>query len=282
MGEGWRMGFGPVVSAEWLRQHLDDADVVVVDIRWYIDGRPGMDGYLERHIPGAVYVDHDTEITNPGRGGGRHPLPEREQFQRAMRRCGVNQKSKVVVYDEQGGFVAARLWWTLRYFGHLDVAILDGGMPAWGGPWTSEPTDALPSDFIATEPQTQLAVDYAQVRALAAETVLLDARPPERYRGDQEPVDPKPGHIPGARNVPWEANVDEHGLLRSARALRELYQAVGVNDAERVVAYCGSGARACHVILALQVAGLPGAKLYPGSWSDWCAHGDAPIATGSE
>ncbi|WP_028934563.1 sulfurtransferase [Pseudonocardia spinosispora] len=274
--------FGPVVSSRWLREHLDDADLVVIDIRWFLDGRPGLEGYRSGHIPGAVYVDHDREITGAGSGGGRHPLPARNQFQEAMRRAGVNGSSTVVVYDEQGGFVAARLWWTLRYFGHQRAAILDGSLAAWPGPRETQIATPVEGDFIAAAAHPEQAVDYAQVRERAPHVVLLDARPPSRYRGEQEPVDPVAGHIPGARNTPWESNVDEQGSLLTPDRLRRLYDRVGVDHTSEVIAYRGSGARACHVILALESAGIPGAKLYPGSWSDWCSHRDAPVAVGHE
>ncbi|GAA5158093.1 sulfurtransferase [Pseudonocardia eucalypti] len=269
-----------IVSADWLRGHAGDPDVRILDIRWYIDGASGLDRYREKHIPGAVYVDHDTEATAAGSGGGRHPLPEPDTFERAMRRAGVDRRTAVVAYDDQGGFVAARLWWTLRYFGHQRVAILDGGIPGWGGPWESGEVRVPEGDFAAGAPRADRVVDYGQVRRLEPGTVLLDARPPERYRGDEEPVDPKAGHIPGALNVPWERNVDGAGRFRPGPELRAMYAGLGIGERTEVVAYCGSGARACHVILALEAAGYPGARLYPGSWSDWCAHPDAPVEVG--
>lgn len=273
--------FGPVVTPDWLRGRSAEPGLRIIDFRWYLDGRPGIDGYRRGHLPGAVYVDHDSEVTGHATGMGRHPLPEREQFTLAMRRAGVGKDTRVVVYDDQGGFVAARLWWLLRYFGHQHAAILDGGIQAWRSPLETEPYAPPPGDFQAGPPRTELKIDYEELRALPpGATVLLDARPPERFRGDEEPIDPKAGHIPGAHNAPWERNIDEQARLRDPAELRHHYAELGVRTGPETVVYCGSGARACHDILAMETAGLPGARLYPGSWSDWSNRTDAPVATG--
>ena len=275
--------FGPIVSVEWLRAHLQDADIRVIDLRWYLDGRSGHDAYLAGHVPGAVFIDLDGEITGRAPGAGRHPLPERVAFERAMRQAGVEGGGRVVVYDDQSGFTAGRLWWLLRYFGHEDVAVLDGGLRAWGEPLEREERRLEPGGFVASPPEEGMKADYDQVRSLDPSTVLLDARAGERYRGEvEEALDPRAGHIPGARSAPWGGNLDGDGRFRSAPELRRRFEALGVRSGEEVVAYCGSGVSACHDLLAMEVAGLSGARLYPGSWSDWSRRQGAPIATGDE
>ena len=273
---------GPLVDASWLAGHLDDPRVRVIDFRWE-EGRPGRAGYEAGHIPGAAFVDLEAEgSSGHGTGGGRHPLPQRGDFEEAMRAAGVDRDSLVVVYDDHGGFTACRLWWMLRYFGHAAVAVLDGGLAGWTGPLeTGSPT--IPrGDVVAREPRTGMKLDYDDVRHLPRDAVLLDARRAERYRGEEEPVDPRAGHIPGARSAPWGGNLDEGGRLRSPDELRRRFGDLGVHEGADVVAYCGSGVSACVNLLALEVAGLPGARLYPGSWSDWSTRPEAPVATGDE
>lgn len=275
--------FGPLVSADWLRTHVNDPDIRVIDFRWYLDGRSGREAYLGGHIPGAVYVDLSGDVTGHQEGAGRHPLPEADAFAREMRQAGVGSGSRVVAYDDEGGFVAGRLWWMLRYFGHDAVALLDGGLPAWGTPLSTEDVQPAPGDFVAGTPRDERKVDYEDVRALrGGDTLLIDARAGERYRGDVEPMDPQPGHIPGARSAPWAGNLAPSGRFRSPEELRQRFERLGVRGSEDVVAYCGSGVSACHNLIALEVAGLPGARLYPGSWSDWSARDDAPVATGPQ
>jgi thiosulfate/3-mercaptopyruvate sulfurtransferase len=254
--------------------------VRVIDFRWYLDGRSGRDAYITGHIPGAVFVDLDGEVTGHRPGAGRHPLPEREAFERVMRQAGVSRHSQVVVYDDQGGSPAARLWWLLRYFGHDEVGVLDGGLGAWTGELATGEETAPVGDFVAAEPRLGMKLDYQAVRELTAPRVLIDARAPQRFRGEVEPVDPVAGHIPGARNVPWEGNLGPDGHLRSPEELRQRFATLGIEDGSNVVSYCGSGVTACMNLLALEVAGLQGARLYPGSWSDWSKRPDAQIATG--
>ncbi|HKW70928.1 MAG TPA: sulfurtransferase [Candidatus Dormibacteraeota bacterium] len=270
------MPFGPLVDAAWLQEHLGDVDIRVVDFRWYLQGRNGAAEYRKGHIPGAVFVDLE-EVTG-AEGSGRHPLPTAEQFQRAMRKAGVGSSTRVVVYDDVGGSVAARLWFLLGYFGHPAQAVLDGGLGAWGGPLETEPSGVEPGDFVATAPDTRLVLDYVAVRALRG-VPLIDARAGSRYRGETEPIDPKAGHIPGALNVPFTENLGPDGLFKSADELRTQYERVGA--ANGAVFYCGSGVNATHHLLGMRIAGLPNARLYAGAWSDWSRR-DAPVATGPE
>ena len=268
--------FGPLVSAAWLRDHLADGNLRVIDLRWYTDGRSGRDAYLAGHLPGAVFVDLDRDITG-AEGPGRHPIPTRAQFEEAMRSAGVDPDSRVVVYDDQGGFSAARLWWLLRYFGHPAVAVLDGGMRGWEGALEAAPVRPTRGSFRAAEADRSMVVDRDHVRQ-ATEAALFDARAPERYRGEVEPIDPKAGHIPGARNVPWRSNLGADWRFLPPEELRRKYAAA---EGREVIAYCGSGVSAGVDLLALEVAGLTGARLYEGSWSDWSRQ-DLPVATGDE
>ncbi len=268
------MTFGPLIDAGWLRAHVADADVRVIDFRWYLQGRRGRDEYEKGHIPGAVFVDLD-EVT--GRGPGRHPLPSREQFEAAMRKAGVSSSTRVVVYDDTGGSIAARLWFLLRFFGHHAHAVLDGGLQAWASPLeTAEPT-VTPGDFTAAEPDRSVIVDFEAVRRVQGVPVV-DARAAERYRGEKEPVDPKAGHIPGAVSAPYAGNLAPDGRFKSPEELRELYRSLHAEGG--AVFYCGSGVNATHHLLAMAIAGLPNARLYEGSWSDWSSR-DLPVATGA-
>lgn len=270
--------FGPVVSPEWLRDHLLDPDLRLIDFRWYLLGRNGHDAYASGHIPGAIFVDLE-EVTGT-EDGGRHPLPTGTRLAEAMRNAGVDSDSRVVVYDDAGGSIAARLWFLLRWFGHRAQAVLDGGIQAW-----SEPLEtALPSvsrgNFEWREPDRSRVLDFDAVRRLAG-VPLIDARAGERYRGEREPIDPKAGHVPGAVSAPWMENLGPDGRFKSSEALRTRYAALGADGEGGAVVYCGSGVNACHDLLAMELAGLTNGRLYAGSWSDWSSR-DAPIAIGSE
>jgi thiosulfate/3-mercaptopyruvate sulfurtransferase len=274
--------FGPLVEAPWLAAHRSDPKLRVIDFRWQED-RPGRPGYEAGHIPGAVFVDLEAEgLSAHHAGGGRHPLPDREAFQEAMRAAGVDSDSVVVVYDDQNGFTACRLWWTLRYFGHDLVAVLDNGLAGWTGPLETGWRTCPHGDFAASRPRTAMTLDYDAMRDLPDDVLLLDARRRARYLGEFEPTDPTAGHIPRARSAPWGGNLDADGRFSSPDQLRHRFQELGVLDGSEVVAYCGSGVSACVNLLGLEVAGLPGARLYPGSWSDWSTRSDASIATGDE
>lgn len=269
---------GPLISASELAAHLDE--VSVLDVRYRLGGPPGRGEYDAGHVPGAVYVDLDDELAAPAGDGsrGRHPLPGTEDLQEAMRRAGVRTDRPVVVYDDWGGRAAGRAWWLLRFHGHPDVRVLDGGWPAWraaGGAASTEATAPDPGDFTA-RPGGMPVVDAG---ALLDVPVLVDARAPERYRGETEPVDPVAGHVPGAVNVPTTVNLNADGTFRGAEQLLALYAAEGVTGAQETAAYCGSGVTAAHDVLALEIAGIR-AALYPGSWSEWVADPARPVATG--
>jgi len=267
---------GPLADAGWLSEHSNDRDLRVIDFRWYLQGRDGHQEYLRGHIPGAVFVDLE-DLTGV-KGGGRHPLPTATQFEQEMRRAGVGEATMVVVYDDTGGSIAARLWFLLEWFGHRQQSVLDGGLQAWGGPISTDVPRVPAGDFRAAEPDPSRVLDVAAVGELKG-VPLLDARAPERYRGDHEPIDPKAGHIPGALSAPWTANLGPDGRFKAPDDLRRMFAALGVGAG--AVAYCGSGVNACHELLAMRVAGLPDARLYAGSWSDWSSR-DLPVATGSE
>ncbi|HET7421081.1 MAG TPA: sulfurtransferase [Candidatus Dormibacteraeota bacterium] len=270
------MAFGPLIDAGWLHQHIDDRDVRVIDFRWYLQQRNGRDEYLAGHIPGAVFVDLDAVTGNEG--GGRHPLPSTEQFEREMRKSGVGQGTRVVVYDDSGGGTAARLWFLLGYFGHAAQTVLDGGIDAWGEPLETAIPRVEPGDFRAHEPDRSRAIDFDQLLAVR-DVPIIDARAAERYRGETEPIDPKAGHIPGALSAPFTENLAADRRFKSPEELRRRYAELGATQG--AVFYCGSGVNATHHVLAMEVAGLPNARIYAGSWSDW-SNRDAPVATGSE
>jgi len=257
---------------------------VLLDVRWLLGGPPGIDSYRQGHLPGAVFADLDRDLAGPPGPSGRHPLPEPGAFQAAMRAAGVSRDRPVVVHDDGDATVAARGWWTLRYFGHRDVRVLDGGYRAWTGAGfavtTAEPAPA-PGDFTA-EPGHLPVLDAAGARATARTGLLLDARAVERYRGESEPVDPVAGHIPGAVSAPAAGNVHPDGTFKDAAELAARFAALGAvpGAGAPIGAYCGSGVTAAHEVLALALAGLP-AALYVGSWSNWVADRARPVATGA-
>jgi thiosulfate/3-mercaptopyruvate sulfurtransferase len=268
---------GPLISPDQLAAVL--GDVTVLDVRYAMGGPPGRDAHLAGHVPGAAYVDLDTDLADPPGAGGRHPLPDEARFQSAMRRAGVSGGRPVVVYDDWQGRAAARAWWLLRHHGHLDVRVLDGGWTAWredGHPAEVGEATVDPGDFTVSETARTAVVGADDVTAVE---VLIDARAPERFAGEVEPVDPVAGHIPGAVNVPTTANLDERGRFQPPERLRATYAGVGADGSASVAVYCGSGVTACVTLLALERAGRTDAALYPGSWSEWSRRG-LPAATG--
>lgn len=259
-------------------QHDLPAGAVFADVRWYLDGRSGRAAYEAEHLPGAVFVDLDAALAGPpSPAAGRHPLPGPDRFAAAMTAVGIGDSVPVVAYDDAGGTVAARLVWMLRVLGH-DAALLDGGIGAWAGPLESGPGAPRPGAHFTPRPwpaDALASIDDASDPA----NVVIDARDPARYRGEVEPVDPRPGHIPGARNLACRANLDGSGRFLKPAELRRRFEAAGAGPGAPVISYCGSGVTACHNLLALERAGLAG-RLYPGSWSQYSADPDRPAALG--
>ncbi|MFV0374090.1 sulfurtransferase [Microbacterium sp.] len=252
----------------------------VLDVRWRLDEPDGRPAYRAAHIPSAVYVSLDDELSAHGEpADGRHPLPATADLRAAAGRWGLHDGDAVVIYDDVSSFAAARAWWVLTDAGVTDVRILDGGLSAWraaGLPLEAGTVTPAPGSIaLTTGRRPRLDIDGAA--ALPAEGVLLDVRAPERYRGEVEPIDPRAGHIPGAVNAPTTGNLDAEGRFLPAEALRERFAAWGVAPGAAVGAYCGSGVTASHTVFALQLAGIP-AALYPGSWSQWAHHPDRPVA----
>jgi thiosulfate/3-mercaptopyruvate sulfurtransferase len=308
----------PLVDAESLARELaGSVPPVLLDVRWRLGGPAGIDSYRAGHLPGAVYVDLDADLAAPPGTGGRHPLPAAADLQAVMRRAGVRTGYPVVAYDDGDSTVAARAWWTLRYFGHDQVRVLDGGFRAWaaaGQPVTVAEPGVAAGDFTAV-PGHLPVLDAAGAAALARSGVLLDARAGDRYRGETEPIDPVAGHIPGALSAPTVGNVGADGRFLPPAELRQRFAGLGVSlvpapgapgpepsppgtaanpsdaaanpsDAAAsgpaaVGAYCGSGVTAAHEVLALALVGVP-AALYVGSWSGWITDPGRPVATGPD
>lgn len=285
-------GRDPLISTSELASALAAGEPpVLIDVRWRHGGPPGLESYRAGHIPGAVYVDLDSQLAAPAGARGRHPLPEAADFAAAMRDAGVRADADVVVYDDADATIAARAWWMLRYYGHNQVRVLDGGVRAWaaaGLPVSTEDATPEPGDFTARPGQLAI-LDAGGAAALARSGMLLDARAPVRYRGETEPIDPVAGHIPGALSAPTTGNVTSDGLFRPVAELRARFAGLGIKvrnrssegsgAGQRVGAYCGSGVTAAHAVLALELAGIP-AALYVGSWSEWVADPSRPVATG--
>ena len=256
---------------------------MLLDVRWSLASTDPHGEYLTGHLPGARYVDLQTELSGPADPEqGRHPLPDPRTFAEQVAGWGVGPTDLVVVYDDTGGLAAARLWWLLRWIGHDQVRVLDGGLGAWraaGG--AVETGDVSPRAAIAVTPPVLGAMPTVTADEIAAGTVglLLDARAADRYRGETEPIDPVAGHIPGAVSAPTSANLDPDGRFADAAALAARFEAVGVAAGQPVAVYCGSGVTAAHEILALEQAGLPGAALYAPSWSGWVSDPTRPIET---
>ncbi|MFF4210188.1 sulfurtransferase [Streptomyces sp. NPDC001796] len=279
-----------IISASELASELAGArPPALLDIRWQLStataaGSAPFDGraeYAAGHIPGAVFVDLDTDLADPPGPAGRHPLPDIERFGAAMRAAGVFSDRPVVVYDGGHGWAAARAWWLLRFTGHPDVRVLDGGLPAWEGSLASGiETAPEPGDFRPVPGALPL-LDADGAAALARTGLLLDARAGERYRGEVEPIDPVGGHIPGAVSAPTVQNLTETGHFLPEEELAERFKALGVTEGTEVGVYCGSGVSAAQQVLALTLAGIP-AALYVGSWSEWSSDGNRPVAVGPD
>src|SRR5436190_2226458 len=272
-----RMGaMNAIISASELASALaGPRPPVLLDVRWQLSvakaaGEPPFDGraaYAAGHLPGAVYVDLDSELASAPGERGRHPLPDLGVFGAAMRRAGVSAGTPVIVYDGGQGWAAARAWWLLRWTGHPDVRVLDGGLPSWEGPLETSVPAPVEGDFEPVPGGAGL-LDADDAAAIARAGVLFDARAGERYRGEVEPIDRVGGHIPGARSAPTTDNVGPDGRFLPAEELNARFKALGAGDDTEVGVYCGSGVSGAHEVLALAVAGIP-AALYVGSWSEW-------------
>jgi len=272
-----------LVDTATLNAHLDDPAWRIVDCRFDL-GQPGAgrEAWLREHIPGAVYAHLEEDLSGPPlTDHGRHPLPGTEALVRTFSRLGIGPATQVIAYDAAGGSMAARLWWLLRYMGHERVAVLDAGWPAWVAA-------GLPRD--RGEQHCQAAAFHGHPRhdrlvrldEVTQAALLIDSRAPARYRGEVEPIDPVAGHIPGAVNHDWQDNLDAEGRFLSPGALRRaLLETLAGTPMETAVFYCGSGVTACHNVLAAAHAGLPEPRLYAGSWSEWCADPERPVATGA-
>ncbi|MEU1667034.1 sulfurtransferase [Streptomyces sparsogenes] len=272
-----------VTASDLMDELAGERPPLLLDVRYQLGGPPGRPAYEAGHLPGAVYVDLESELAGPPGPAGRHPLPELSVFAAAMRRAGVRADRRVVAYDGGQGWAAARAWWLLRWAGHPSVRVLDGGLAAWteaGGALTTEAT-ALPEGDFEPRPGALPLLDADGAAALARRGLLLDARAAERYRGEVEPIDPVAGHIPGAVSAPTTENVAPGGLLLPAEQLAERFAGLGATADAEVGVYCGSGVSAAHQVLALAVAGIP-AALYVGSWSEWTADPARPVATGPD
>jgi len=276
-----------LITTEELASHLDDPQWVVFDTRHDLgDVDKGRRAYAEGHIPGAYFLHTDEDLAGPKTGAnGRHPLPDVQAFAQRINRCGVTPATQVVAYDDLGGNFAVRLWWMLRWLGHGRVALLDGGYPKGlreRRPVTKEVPAARTGSFVP-RPRLGATVDAHFVERFRndASNALVDARAPNRFTGEQEPIDPVAGHIPGARNRFWQDNLLPDGRFKTAERLRDEWTRwLGGAPVAQSVHMCGSGVTACHNLFALELAGLGEARLYPGSWSEWCADPARPVATG--
>lgn len=281
------MAYTTLISVADLSKHIFDPSWIVLDCRHDL-GNPdaGRRAFEEGHLPNAQFAHLDTELAGEKVGAdnvfrGRHPLPDRASFIATLQRWGINETSQVVAYDAQGGMFAARLWWMLRWVGHESVAVLDGGLPAWlaEGMWLS--TEAAPRVLgtLTDRPAlvSTVSVDYIMNTLPDQKRTIVDARAPDRFRGENETIDPVGGHIPGAKNRFFKENLQIDGRFKSAEQLRSEFNAL-IAQPSSAIMQCGSGVTACHNLLALEIAGLSGAALYPGSWSEWCADPARPVA----
>lgn len=281
--------FGALVSTEWVAAHLNDPNLRSVDVRWYLldKTKDGREEYLKGHIPGAVFMDVSTDLSAPfGQGPGRHPLPPAAKFAEVASAAGIGPDTHVVAYDDAGGSCAARLWWLLRYFGHAQASLLDGGIVQWiaeGRPLETQ-VPSIARAVFTPRAHPEWVVDQKAVDRLRYDpkALVLDARAGERYRAEVEPIDPRAGHIPGAVNAPYMGNLrapDDPRFLEPEQ-LRARFQELGADDSKQIVSYCGSGINASQNVFALHLAGFENTPLYEGSWSDWSRNPERPAAAG--
>ena len=276
-----------LITTEQLAGHLDDPRWVIVDTRHdLMEPAKGRKAYEAGHIPGAYFLSVDDDLSGAKTGKtGRHPLPDLATFAARVNELGIGQETQVVIYDDVAGNFAVRLWWMLRWLGHDRVSLLDGGFPLWvqeGRPTSTQVPAARAGSFVP-RPRLGATVDvhYVERHRQDPAVKLIDARTGERYRGEQEPIDPVAGHVPGAVNRFWKQNLQQDGRFKTPSQLRVEYKEfLGSADPANVVHMCGSGVTACHNLFAMELAGLPGGRLYPGSWSEWCADPSRPAAKG--
>jgi thiosulfate/3-mercaptopyruvate sulfurtransferase len=275
-----------LVSSQWLKEHIHNANTAIIDCR-FILGSPGAgkSAYAAGHIPGAVYFDLEDDWSSPTtEHGGRHPLPDIVQLTAKLGEAGISQETNVVLYDDQKCCMAARGYWLLKYLGHTNAALLDGGFGAWvkeGGEVTQEVSLHQAVSYVPYI-QTEMLRNAAEVRNALGDpkTTLIDSRALSRFTGENETVDPIGGHIPGACPYDWQEAVNDDGTWKSPEKLRDRYK--GLPDNQEWIVYCGSGVTACANLFAMELAGYNNGRLYPGSWSDWITYPDNPVATGSE
>jgi thiosulfate/3-mercaptopyruvate sulfurtransferase len=284
------MTYTTLITAEALAKHMEDANWIVIDCRFDLaNPAAGRAAYEQGHLPGARYADLDKDLSDkrPGPNGefrGRHPLPAPEHFIETLRRWGIHADTQVIAYDAQGGMFAARLWWMLRWCGHEPVAVVDGGLQAWQALGMALSTDIPSSTYgsIALRPSLVATVDAQTLMTNLAQSAktVIDARAPDRYRGENETLDPVGGHIPGAKNRFFRDNLQADGRFKPAQQLHDEFAEL-IARPEEAVMQCGSGVTACHNLLAMEVASLSGAALYPGSWSEWCSDPTRPVSRGA-
>ena len=278
------MSYTTLIDVATLAAHLNDADWLVVDVRHQLaDVDYGERVYAEGHIPGAVFLHCDRDLSGGTTGSnGRHPLPSPARLAARLGEVGIGAATQVVVYDDAQGMIAGRLWCLLRWLGHERVALLDGGLQAWQAAnqvLTTEVPLRQPADFVVKLGDSMVEADYVQAFMQTSRMHLIDARSPDRYRGENETIDPVGGHIPGAVNRFFRDNLQADGRFKPARELRNEWLAILAGTGpELVVHQCGSGVSACHNMLAMEIAGLSGSRLYAGSWSEWCADRSRPVA----
>jgi thiosulfate/3-mercaptopyruvate sulfurtransferase len=283
------MTWTTLIDTETVASRLTDPAFVIIDCRYSVEDPPwGGREYFHQHIPGAAFASIDDDLSAPKTGtNGRHPLPDPEAASRTFARFGISEGVQVVAYDQDAGMYASRLWWMLRWLGHDAVAVLDGGFTKWLAekrPVRSG-TETHPHREFRGSPRAGWIADASEVQKVlgSRDWLMLDARAPERYRGEVEPVDKIAGHIPGAANHFYKWNVNDDGTFRSAAEITESFRkSIGRTSVSRVICYCGSGVTACQDLLALEHAGLPGARLYPGSWSEWLSDPSRPIERSTE
>lgn len=273
-----------IVSMRWLLARMYEPDVVIADCRFLL-GQPnaGKEAYETGHIPGAVYLDLEHDLSSPVlTHGGRHPLPDPASLASRLAKAGIGSNSRIIAYDDQGGMNASRLWWLLRYMGHEQVYVMDEGFTAWQNatfPVTTDVPVQIPSSFdLNLQPQMLASVEDAQQASASGSAVLIDSRDARRYAGLEEPIDAKAGHIPGALNYFWKDVLNADGRWSSVDALEERFVKLGKDDA--IIVYCGSGVSACPNVIALEEAGFSNVKLYSGSWSDWISYEENAVETG--